>query len=477
MTQQKRQFSLSQKSILSLCCGLAVVSLSHSVVAAEFFTIIGPDGRPMVVQQRPEKKAEKTIRQSDHTDHSKKSSRQAQQKVQQKAQPERQHALQKDTHQPNMANDLPKNEKQKKQARQSLETHMPIEQSKQQNIQSTDRIQSPKDSATVDSSTSQVQSEIKQNSSTTSQNVFRESSKQNLNQNQAQNDEVQPVEKLENKTSNSAQVPTLVSNSQTQQAKITADSKMNVQNNKSVDEPPSVDHVQRSHQNITEIDGVKYVDNEYLEDKEFNLEGRKRFYIMPDSSIAGSSRFETVEREKGITKSVFSKFMKKNSQDAVPVVLAPTYYRLPKDEVVRNLEQACFSGKKIDKAKELSLDRAEIGFWPVPPIKEKFVYDVVKLDQRVENIHFSSYASSQKNPSYYWPLVVFLDQQGCVIEGVSGFKNQDTQANNLKYSALEGVLKKPNEAMYLFMTPLAEAIDVQDVQLSNQGQIKLSVLR
>ena len=44
-------------------------------------------------------------------------------------------------------------------------------------------------------------------------------------------------------------------------------------------------------------------------------------------------------------------------------------------------------------------------------------------------------------------------------------------------SALEGVLKKPPNAVYLFMTPLLEAVDVQDVQLTNKGQIKLSVLR
>ena len=118
-----------------------------------------------------------------------------------------------------------------------------------------------------------------------------------------------------------------------------------------------------------------------------------------------------------------------------------------------------------------------MGIWPVPPIKEKFVYEVIKLDSPVENIHFTSYASSQKSPSYYWPLVVFLDQQGCVIEGVSGFKNENIDSTSVSYSALEGVLKKPADAMYLFMTPLSEAVDVQNVQLTNKGQIKLSVLR
>ena len=146
---------------------------------------------------------------------------------------------------------------------------------------------------------------------------------------------------------------------------------------------------------------------------------------MPDSSVGGTRRFETVEREKGISKSVFSKFTKNTQAENEPVVLASTYYRLPKNELVQSLEQSCFSGKKINKAKLLSLDKNEMGLWPVPPIKEKFVYDVIKLDSPIENIHFTSYASSQKSPSYYWPLVVFLDQQGCVIEGVIGFKNEN----------------------------------------------------
>src|SRR5699024_2415231 len=33
------------------------------------------------------------------------------------------------------------------------------------------------------------------------------------------------------------------------------------------------------------VDGEKYIKNEYLEDKEFNLEGKKRFYAMPEGII------------------------------------------------------------------------------------------------------------------------------------------------------------------------------------------------
>lgn len=226
---------------------------------------------------------------------------------------------------------------------------------------------------------------------------------------------------------------------------------------------------------FTEIDGVQYVDNEFLEEREFNLEGRKRFYLMPDGAATGG-RFETVQREKGITKSLLDKFSNQGLEQQKPIVLATSYHRLAKDDLVDTLEQSCFAGKKLDKAKTMGQNNTEMGFWPVAPFKEKFVYEVVKFESTVKNIHFMSYASSQNKPTYYWPLVVFLDQKGCVLEGVSGFKNQDVHQNKFQHSALEGVLKIPENAVFMIMTPLAESIDVPELELSNQGQIKLRVL-
>ncbi|WP_278362854.1 putative pilus assembly protein FilE, partial [Acinetobacter schindleri] len=51
---------------------------------------------------------------------------------------------------------------------------------------------------------------------------------------------------------------------------------------------------------ILEIEGNQYVKNEVLEEKEFNLDGKKRFYTMPEGIINtknGSTRLQTVERE------------------------------------------------------------------------------------------------------------------------------------------------------------------------------------
>ncbi|MDR0236237.1 putative pilus assembly protein FilE [Acinetobacter sp.] len=229
--------------------------------------------------------------------------------------------------------------------------------------------------------------------------------------------------------------------------------------------------------NFTMIDGEKYVNNEYLEDREFNLEGKKRFYMTPEVG-AVHGRYETIERQKGLSASLLERIRgNTDTQEKKPVVLSSTYFRLPKDEVVQNLEQACFSGKKVAKAKGLSIKNQELGLWPVAPIKEHFAYEVIKLDTQVQNILLTSYASSSKAQTYYWPLAVFLDDQGCVIEGVSGFKNEESHDSNLQYAAMEGVLRKPEKAAYLFLTPLSSAIDVENKQLTNHGQIKLSVIQ
>ncbi len=36
---------------------------------------------------------------------------------------------------------------------------------------------------------------------------------------------------------------------------------------------------------FNQMDGTDYVRNEYLEDREFNLEGKRRFYTMPEGVI------------------------------------------------------------------------------------------------------------------------------------------------------------------------------------------------
>ncbi|ENW02513.1 putative pilus assembly protein FilE [Acinetobacter beijerinckii] len=224
---------------------------------------------------------------------------------------------------------------------------------------------------------------------------------------------------------------------------------------------------------FTNIDGTEYVNNEFLENQEFNLEGKKRFYSLPD----GSGRMETIERKKGVSRSVLDKIMGKQPSSSTTIALAENYVRLSAEDLAVAFENdRCFLQDYSKSIKTLTSQK-EIGLWPRKPLKEKFEYEVVKIDSKVDYIQVDSYASSNQKPSYYWPLIVFLDDKGCMQEGVSGFKNRLTPATLLQHSAIHGVVKIPLNTKYLMMTPLASAVDVDEQELSNQGQIKISVLQ
>ena len=242
------------------------------------------------------------------------------------------------------------------------------------------------------------------------------------------------------------------------------------------------DSVQENTENnaFVDIDGQQYVKNEYLEDKEFNLEGKKRFYAMPEGIIDtkhGATRLQTVEREKGVGKSTMQSLFKRNVvQDNGPITLAKTYYRVSQADAVNGLGQQCFSEKKLKKVKKLDLDK-EVNFWPRAPLNDEFDFEVAALNTSVQNIQLNSYASRQNNPTFYWPFVVFLDTKGCVLEGAGGYKNQEGASTLIQHEKIEGVLHVPANSKYILLTPLASAIDVDNRALTNHGQIKLVAIR
>lgn len=231
---------------------------------------------------------------------------------------------------------------------------------------------------------------------------------------------------------------------------------------------------------FTMISGEKYIKNEYLENKEFNLEGKKRFYAMPEGIIDikhGATRLQTVEREKGVSKSLLQSIFKKNQkQNTGPITLSSTYYRVSQADAIKSLGQQCIKDKKIRNAKTLSLDK-DLNIWPRAPLKEQFDFEIVKVSNAIQNIQISSYASRQQNPTFYWPFVVFLDSSGCVLEGTGGFKNNENVQSFTTYQKIEGIVHIPAQSQYILLTPLASAIDLENKALTNQGQLKLIAIR
>ena len=230
-----------------------------------------------------------------------------------------------------------------------------------------------------------------------------------------------------------------------------------------------------------EMAGEQYVKSEYLEDQEFNLEGKKRFYSMPEGMIdtknGGGTRMQVVERERGVSRSILNKLFKKQSvAEPQAIVLAADYYRVNQAEAIEGLGQQCFAESKKNKVKTLKAQQ-DLNLWPRAPLTEKFDYELVKLEGNIQNIQINSYATKQNQPTFYWPFVVFLDQKGCVIEGAGGFRNQDTAGNVLQHEVIEGMLQLPKNSHYVLLTPLASAVDMEHRALSNQGQLKLIAIR
>lgn len=224
---------------------------------------------------------------------------------------------------------------------------------------------------------------------------------------------------------------------------------------------------------LSKIDGVEYVNNEYLEDQEFNLDGKKRFYSMPD----GTGRMETIERKKGVNQSMLNRLLNRNPKPEAPIVLSSTYIRFSAQDLAATFENdRCFL-KDYKKSIKTLTPKKEVGVWPRKPLKEKFEYELVKLEHSIEYMQIASYASSNEKPVYYWPLVIFLDEKGCAQEAVSGFKNNSVNTTLLQHSAIQGVIKIPPKAEYMMMTPLASAIDMPESELTNQGQIRISALK
>ncbi|XID75368.1 putative pilus assembly protein FilE [Alkanindiges sp. WGS2144] len=232
------------------------------------------------------------------------------------------------------------------------------------------------------------------------------------------------------------------------------------------EESPSVDS-----QPVKTIDGEQYVDSEYLEAHEFNLEGKKRFYNLPD----GLGGTQVLQREKGVDMSFFRRFKAEQPQQQV-VNLAKNYQRLSQNEVTALTGVQCFSEKQLKKAKLLRKDES-LSLWPKPGFEPKFDFVVARLSEQINDIQFNSYADKISNPEFYWPLPIFLDDKGCVIEGVNAFYQQTISPTVTTRQALQGYMHIPTGTSYVLLTPLEAAVDLEHIQLTDKGQVRLTPVR
>ncbi len=255
-----------------------------------------------------------------------------------------------------------------------------------------------------------------------------------------------------------------------------------VQSAKASTPPPSakVKAAESSETPLTTLDGEQYVDSGYLQKREFNLEGKKQFYAVPD----GLGGTQVLERVPGGS----NEFSALGESDApvektlpsVLVTLAEGYQRVPAREITPLLGFSCMATAALSQAKKLH--NQPLNLWPRSDAigsdhKAALNYLLVDLRDGFKDLSLQSFAPLGRRTDYYWPLVVFLDERGCVLEGVNAFYQKTLPPTMLQQAAIIGTLHVPDHSRYILLTPLVEAIDLPHIRLSEIGQLRLTPLR
>ncbi len=227
------------------------------------------------------------------------------------------------------------------------------------------------------------------------------------------------------------------------------------------------------------LNGETYIDSGYLEKREFNLEGKKKFYSVPD----GLGGTQIVERVPGaITEQRKTETDRAQMTGDLPalVTLSNKYERVPAAEIISLIGMKCLSTQALREPK-IMRDQQLI-LWPrsdAPKVNNRAGLNYVVVEFRANNrdVSLQSFAPLGNQSDYYWPLPIFLDADGCVLEGVNGFYQKTLPSTVLQPSILVGNLHIPDNTRYLMLTPLVEAIDLPHIKLSEIGQVRLIPLR
>ncbi len=227
---------------------------------------------------------------------------------------------------------------------------------------------------------------------------------------------------------------------------------------------------------ISTLDGQQYIDSEYLEKRKFNLAGKKTFVNLPD----GLGGIQVIERTPGAEEPLDIVKKQPPSRADVLFSLSKQYERVSAAEITPLIGMRCVSREVLREPKILR--DQELILWPrsdAPMVgnRQGLNFLIVQLGMNNRDISLQSFAPLGKQSDYYWPLPIFLDEQGCVLEGVNAFYQKTLVSTMLQPSVLVGNLHVPEHAKYLMLTPLFEATDLPSIKLSKVGQLRLVPLR
>lgn len=217
-------------------------------------------------------------------------------------------------------------------------------------------------------------------------------------------------------------------------------------------------------------DNEKYIDSDVLKNKAFNQTDKKRFYSIPTvngsvDNIENPNRIDTNNQQ---DQSVIDLSLLNN-----PLTVSSSYRTISKKSVQNMFGQQCFAKTHFVKLKKLT-SKEPLNLWPRPKSFDANVLqmDIINIDN-IKAMSLLSFSNKANDADYYWPLVVFLDKQGCILEAVDRYVTQDIKATWLQKASLKGNLLVPKQTQYVMLTPMSQTVSLPNVSLSKKGALKI----
>ena len=197
------------------------------------------------------------------------------------------------------------------------------------------------------------------------------------------------------------------------------------------------------------LDDDVYVDSEYLEQKNFNLEDKKRFYYVPNGALGQ----QVIESDNNTPSASSSSLImaKKNRREAfysdsyqvideklidiqAPVIISFCQQNDKLKKYLRPFKEINPLWLGTDGAIHEDIDRALV--LPQSNLAEK-------------KLRISSFATTNKKPKFYVPIVSFLDAQGCFLSGAWQYWSRAYPATEHQFASVEGLLAMPKNTKYI----------------------------
>jgi hypothetical protein len=205
-----------------------------------------------------------------------------------------------------------------------------------------------------------------------------------------------------------------------------------------------------TNQGVRQLDSETYIDTELLERKNFNVEDKKRFYYVPSSGTSA----QLVESDGSV---VATTVMPETVKPMAHV--SANYSLLSKDEILLayKLSKECLNQTYIKKHSKPF--KSVNNIWTSPSLGTE-VIDIdgflqLPTTEPIKQLRMTSFAATQKKSKFYVPVVVFLDDKGCVLSGAWQYWSRAQAGTETQYASVNGLVNIPKQSAYvLFYRPI-----------------------